>query len=425
MSSRRLGGIFVALAAALALPPAAAAQPPSPPVTETVAEVRVHGNHSIPDAEMLALVGVALGEVVTPNLIETVTERLEASGRFATVEVRKRYRSLTATDRVALVIVVREEPAASVRNDLLRALTRLAGQPMFLPVLDYEEGYGLTYGARFSLLDVAGEGSRMSVPATWGGERGVGIELEAPLPGRVVDRLLAGGSRTRRQHPALGLVDDRTRVRVGADRRFSSGVRFHAALTRDEVRFGSGVDRLMRTEVGVDYRPAAATSFPRNTAALAASVERIAVDGGAGPVLRPRLDAQAFVGVTGQSVVAARLLYEGASGPLPLFEQPLLGGGATLRGWPVGTRMGDRLLAGSLELRVPVTSPLSVGSAGLRFFYDRAAVWNAGQSLRGAEFLDGAGVGVFFAPQFFQVHVDVAHDLVGSVRVHVGAGIQF
>ena len=220
-------------------------------------------------------------------------------------------------------------------------------------------------------------------------------------------------------------MDDRARVRVGADRRLSSGVRFYAELTRDEVRFGGGVDRLTRTEAGVDYRPAAATSFPRNTAALAASVERIAVDGRAGPVLRPRLDVRAFVGVTGRSVVAARLLYEGASGPLPLYEQPLLGGGATLRGWPVGARMGDRLLAGSLELRVPVTSPLSVGSAGLRFFYDRAAVWNAGQSLRGAEFLDGAGVGVFLAPQFFQVHVDVAHDLVGSVRVHVGAGIQF
>ena len=414
-----VAGWFLSVGAAAQAPPAAAV------AAETVVEVRVHGNHSIPDDELLALVGVALGDAVTPNLIETVTERLEASGRFATVEVRKRYRSLTVTDRVALVIVVREAPAASVRNGALRALTRLARQTMFLPVLRYEEGYGLTYGARLSLLDIAGEGSRLSVPATWGGERGVEMELDVPLPGPVVDRLHASGSRGRRRHPALGLVDDRTRVRVGAGRAFANGLRLHAAVTRDDVRFGGGGDRLTRAEAGVAYRSAPASAFPRNEAVVAASVERLAIAGRAAPVMRPRLDAQAFVGVTGQSVVAARLLYEGASGPLPLYEQPLLGGAATLRGWPVGARMGDRLLAGSLEWRLPVTSPLSAGNAGLRFFYDRAAVWNAGHPLSGAEFLDGAGVGLFLGVPFGQVHVDVAHDLVGSVRVHAGAGIRF
>lgn len=418
---------FVAAVAGWFLPVGAAAQaPPSAAVAaETVVEVRVHGNHSIPDDELLALVGVALGDAVTPDLIETITERLEASGRFATVEVRKRYRSLTATDRVALVIVVREAQAASVRNGALRALTRLARQTMFLPVLRYEEGYGLTYGARLSLLDIAGEGSRLSIPATWGGERGVEMELDVPLPGPVVDRLHASGSRGRRRHPALGLVDDRTRVRVGADRAFANGLRLHAAVTRDDVRFGGGGNRLTRAEAGVAYRSASASAFPRNEAVVAASVERLAIAGRAAPVMRPRLDAQAFVGVMGQSVVAARLLYEGASGPLPLYEQPLLGGAATLRGWPVGARMGDRLLAGSLEWRLPVTSPLSAGNAGLRFFYDRAAVWNAGHPLSGAEFLDGAGVGLFLGVPFGQVHVDVAHDLVGSVRVHAGAGIRF
>lgn len=428
MSPRRLA-FFVAAVAGLFLPVAAAAQSPTAAAAaaaaETVVEVRVHGNHSIPDDELLALVGVALGDVVTPDLIEVVAERLEASGRFATVEVRKRYRSLTATDRVALVIVVREAPAASVRNGALRALTRLARQTMFLPVLRYEEGYGLTYGARLSLLDIAGEGSRLSVPATWGGERGVEMELDVPLPGPVVDRLLANGSRGRRRHPALGLVDDRTRVRIGTDRAFANGLRLHASLTRDEVRFGGGVDRLTRTEAGVAYRSAPASVFPRNEVVIAATVERLAIAGRATPVMRPRLDTQAFVGVMGQSVVAARLLYEGASGPLPLYEQPLLGGAATLRGWPVGARMGDRLLAGSLEWRLPVTSPLSAGHAGLRFFYDRAAVWNAGHPLSGAEFLDGAGVGLFLGVPFGQVHVDVAHDLVGSVRVHAGAGIRF
>ena len=424
MSSRSLACLF-ATAAGLILPAVAAAQTAPSPAAETVVDLRVHGNHSTPDTEVLALAGVALGDVVTPDLIDAVTDRLEASGRFATVEVRKRYRSLTATDRVALVIVVRERPAASVRNRVLRALTRLARQTMFLPVMRYEEGYGLTYGARFSLLDVAGERSRLSVPATWGGERRAAIELDAPLPGPIVDRLVASGSRGRRRHPALGLVDDRTGVRVGVDRSLPRGFRLHAALARDEVRFGGAVDRLTRTEAGVAYRSAVASGFPRNEAAVAASFERIASAGRGTSIVRPRLDAKAFVGVTGQSVVAARLLYEGASGRLPLYEQPLLGGGATVRGWPVGARMGDQLLAASLEWRLPMPSPLSSGSAGLRSFYDRATVWDAGRPMRGAEFLDGAGVGLFLAAPLFQVHVDVAHDLVGSVRVHAGAGVRF
>ena len=424
MSSRGLSLLIVAVAA-LTFPAVAAAQRSAPAAPETVDDLRVHGNHSIPDDEVLALAGVARGDAVTPALIESVTARLQSSGYFETVEVRKRYRSLTATDRVALVIVVRERPAASVRNAGLRSVARLLRQTLFLPVLGYEEGYGLTYGARFALLDVAGAGSRVSVPATWGADRRVAVELEAPLPGRIVDRLLVGASRGRRTHPALGLTDDRTGVRIGIDRNLSRGFRMHATVAREEIRFGSAVERLTRAEAALVYRSAVASSFPRDEVAFTASVERIGLDGAAAPIVRPRIDAQVFVGVVGQSVVAARLQYAGASRGLPLYEQPLLGGGATLRGWPAGVRMGDRLIATSLEWRLPVTSPLSAGNAGLRFFHDRATVWNVGDRLRDATFLDGAGVGLFVTAPLFELHVDVAHDLHGSVRVHAGAGTRF
>ena len=423
MSLRGLSLLVVAVAA-MTLPAVATAQRSVPAGPETVVDLRVHGNHSIPDDEVLALAGVALGDVVTPELVETVTDRLQASGYFETVEVRKRYRTLTATDRVALVIVVRERPATSIRNAALRSVVGLLRQTLFLPMVRYDEGYGLTYGARFALVDIAGAGSRVSVPATWGADRQVAFELEAPLPGRIVDRLLVGASRGRRRHPALGLTDDRTGVRVGVDRNLPQGFRMHATVAREEVRFASAVERLTRAEAAVTYN-SAVTSFPRDEVALTASVERIALDGDAAPIVRPRIDAQVFVGVIGQSVVAARFRYEGASRGLPLYEQPLLGGGATLRGWPVGVRMGDRLLATSLEWRLPVTSPLSAGNAGLRFFYDRATVWNVGSRLRDATFLDGAGVGLFVTAPLFEVHVDVAHDLRGSVRLHAGVGTRF
>ena len=424
MSSRGLS-FLVAAAAGLILPASAVAQTAPSPATETVVDLRVHGNHSIPDAEVLALAGVALDDVVTPDLIATVTNRLMESGRFATVDVRKRYRALTAIDRVALVIVVRERAGASIRNRVLRTAVRVLRQSMVLPLLRYEEGYGASYGAQISLLDVAGRGSRLSVPATWGGDRRAAVELDLPLPGRVVDRLTVTGSRGRRRHPALGLADDRTTVRVGVRRLLPRGFRLHAGAARDDVRFGGGRDRLTRMAAGVAYGSPAITSVARDEAAVEASVERIAIDGRAAPIVRSRIDARAYIGAVGQSVVAARLQYAGASARLPPYEQPLLGGGATLRGWPVGARMGDRLLAASIELRLPMTSPIVTGDAGVRLFYDRAAVWDAGARVGDADFLNGAGVGLFLAAPMVELHLDVAHDLIGAVRVHAGAGVRF
>ena len=87
-------------------------------------------------------------------------------------------------------------------------------------------------------------------------------------------------------------------------------------------------------------------------------------------------------GLLERSGVAGRLWFEGASALLPPWERALLGGspaaGGTLRGWPVGAAAGDRLAAASIELRLPLTSLLSEGRIGVRFFYDTAAVllWN-------------------------------------------------
>lgn len=109
----------------------------------------------------------------------------------------------------------------------------------------------------------------------------------------------------------------------------------------------------------------------------------------------------------------------------------MLGGspaaGGTLRGWPAGVAVGDRIAAASMELRLPITSVLSEGRVGLRFFYDTAAVYDAGRPMRAARFREGAGAGVFFLPPRFgfPMSIDVAGDLAGGVRVHATAGFGF
>lgn len=422
----RMPGAFLAAVVALAPMPAPFApglfaQAPPP---ETVVDLRIHGNHTMPDAEVLALADVAVGDVVDDVAVDAITERLEASGRFQEVEVRKRYRSLTATDRIALIIVVRERPRASIRNPVVRSLARLAGQSMWLPVLHYDEGYGISYGARFSLVDVLGEGSRVSVPATWGGDKRVTMEVERPLS-RGTDRVRAGGSHGRRTHPYFGVEDRRTRAWVGFDRELANGLRASAEAAWEEVGFVGPADRLTRLTVGLDYDGVSAGAFPRDDVRLRAAVERMGIAGRSGAVIRPRIDAQAFKGVGGQAVLAARLLFEGASAALPPYEKALLGGGGNLRGWRVGARAGDRLAAASIELRLPRGSPISMGNAGVRFFYDTAAAYDAGRSLSDQRFLKGAGAGVFLTVPFGSLHLDAGHDFRGSVRIHGGAGLGF
>ena len=78
-----------------------------------VGEVRVHGNHTTPDADVLAIVGDVVGQPATDALIADITARLKKSGRFDGVDVRKRYRSIDNPDDILLMIVIDEVPGVS------------------------------------------------------------------------------------------------------------------------------------------------------------------------------------------------------------------------------------------------------------------------------------------------------------------------
>ena len=396
------------LGAVLSLSPAAYVAA----MMETIVEIRIHGNHSVPNDEIIELAAVAVGDVVGAELLDAVDRRLTGSGHFETVDVHKRYRSLTATDQIALVIVVRERPRA-----------RFAGRLMFLPILRYEEGYGFSYGTRFSLVDVPGAGGRFSVPVTWGGDRRTALEVEKPLGDGSHGRLRGGGSSGRRMHPHFEIEDRRSRVWGGLNHHLVFGVRVDVEAALEEVVFAERAHRLRRMVVGVEY-DSLSSNFPRDDVKLRAAVERLSGDGHPASVFRPHVDVQAFKGVGGQVVLAARVLYEGASAPLQPYEQSLLGGVGTLRGWKFGTRVGDRLLATSVELRVPLNSPFAAGKTGFRLFYDTGAVWNVG-AVRGS-LLEGVGVGAFLSiPILGTVQFDFGHDLRGGVVVHSTAGFGF
>ena len=105
---------IAALAAALALAEAAAAQPaPTAPGVAPIAEILVHGNHSTPDAEVIAVSGLAVGQASGESELDAARERLRASGRFQSTEVRRRARSIADPDDVLVLILVEELPGTS------------------------------------------------------------------------------------------------------------------------------------------------------------------------------------------------------------------------------------------------------------------------------------------------------------------------
>jgi hemolysin activation/secretion protein len=103
----------------------------------------------------------------------------------------------------------------------------------------------------------------------------------------------------------------------------------------------------------------------------------------------------------------------------------MLGGLDNLRGFRAGTAIGDTLVATSAELRVPITSPLSIGKMGLMAFVDSGTVYNKGGRLADQTFKHGVGGGIWFSAAFVRLNIAVAHGIGASTRVHVGGSLSF
>jgi outer membrane protein assembly factor BamA len=418
------------LALMLALSGLTTAQP-----AEIVESIVVHGNHTTPTDDVLALAGTVAGQPATATLLDEVRERIERSGRFAGVEVRKRYLSIDDPTRVLIVIVV-DEHAGVAEDDLMPGpMTRFKASGMWLPVLQYQEGYGFTYGARFSFMDRLGPRSRISVPLTWGGERQAQVELERTWDGPIA-RVAGGGGLFRRENPFYEIGDfrkttwarvetaPRTWFRAGAGGRFS------------QVSFGDLDEPLSFVNADAVLDTRRDPALPRNAVYALVGVERLGFDSAALGVAgvapeslsarRVTLDGRAYVGVFRQIVLAVRGQSISSSDPLPPFEKAILGGIPSLRGWDVGSAAGDNLAAASAELLMPLTSPLQqFARLGVKLFGDLGATYDAGQKMGDQVFRWGYGGGVFLNATVFSFGVDLGwREGRGTPNAHVQLGVR-
>ena len=412
-----LAGVLVAGLAVVA--PRAAAQQAT---RETIAEIRIHGNVTIQDDEVVRLAGIAVGAPLDPGALDAITQRLRASGRFDEVDVRKRYRTL-AMDEVALVLLVHERPGVTPDGRRPSTIRRVTSRLMFLPILRYDDGYGWTYGGRTSAVDLLGLAERLSVPLSWAGTRRAALEAERTFKRAPLTRVVGSFGISQRENPFYDVDDRRTEVNGRVERRLLRAITLGADAGRTAITFAGVADGFWTSGADARLDTRGDPAFPSDAVWLGARWSRLALS--TGGIDRYTLDGRGYKRLYRQAVVAAHAQYDTARAPLPPYEQWLLGGDS-LRGIRAGSFAGDTRFFGSLELRVPFSSPLSTGRVGFTVFMDAGVAARFGDRLGDAPVHRGAGAGLFVVAPLVRLNLDVARSIDGhGTRLHFGTGFSF
>ena len=103
----------------------------------------------------------------------------------------------------------------------------------------------------------------------------------------------------------------------------------------------------------------------------------------------------------------------------------MLGGDSNLRGFEAGAFAGDVLVAGSVELRVPLSAALASGKVGVSVFLDAGTAYDTGQVFRDQTLHTGAGASVWLCATVFRMGLTIAHGRRAGTRVTFGAGLSF
>ena len=391
-----------------------------------VGEVRVHGNHTTPDDKVMAIVGDVVGRPATDALVAEVADKLEKSGQFDSVDVRKRFRSIDNPDDILLMIVVDEFPGIDPIDGYQppSPVKRFWSSGMFLPILHSEDGYGFTYGARLSFVDRFGPRSRVSIPLSWGGERQARLQAERSFRSGPIERVFAEAGIGRRDNPHYEIGDTRTSFSARAESAVQRWLRVGGGGGIDEVSFGDLTDTIKRFGADVTLDTRVDPAFPRNAVHATFGIERLDLD--ATSANRRTVDVRGYLGLFRGTVLALRGVSVTSTAALPPYEHNLLGGAANLRGYDAGFEANDNLAAASAELRIPLTSPLSIGRFGVKAFIDFGTAYPFGEKLEDqAGFNRGIGGGAYLHLTIVNVSLDVARSREGDTRFHFSLGVTF
>jgi outer membrane translocation and assembly module TamA len=335
-----------------------------------------------------------------------------------------------------LILLVQEQPRAEEMRRVpvvLRPFVRAHDKMQFLPIINYADGYGFTYGLLTSFANALGSNSRVAVPLTLGADKRAQLEAEKSFDGGVITRLSGGASVSVRENPFYRIDDGRRRAWGRAERTLVGALKVGGEVGLTQANFEPMHDTFATYGADVTFDTRRDPVFPRN--AVFASIGWDAMNfssataarslTGAPTINRTHADARGYVGLIGQAVLSVHARLDTADGPLPAYERWLLGGSSSLRGFRTGAFAGDnRALAGA-EVRVPLSSPLGLAKLGIDLFADTGTVYDHGVRLRDATFHQGTGGGVFLLTPLLQLNLDMAYGFGNGLRVHFTTGFQF
>jgi len=395
---------------------------------EVVSDVRVHGNQIVPDDEVLKIAGVTIGAPYSDALLAEVTKRLKDSGKFESIDVLKRFASIEDASRIVVVIIVNEGPVRIVMpsdpggTPVVKKRTFVSNL-MFVPVLEGQDGYGLTYGARIAYPKPIGPNSRISFPFTWGGTKRLAVELDRTFSSGPFSRIEFGTAVQRRQNPAYEETDDRLRGWARAQRVMGP---FRAGGSASWQRVNFGLTRDAFTSVGADLTLDTRENpvLPRNAVLVTTSADRLLFESG-GELTSYRVDANGYIGIGGQHVLVLHFLTEVADQAEPLYLRSILGGFSTVRGFETGFLTGDKMAAGSIEWRIPVRSPMRFGKIGVTAFFDAGTAYDHGQAFSDQPIYKGVGGSAWISVASFRLSMAVGYGFGSGTHVHFSGGIGF
>ncbi len=392
---------------------------------EVVTQILPHGNQDISDDEVVSIAGIPLGATVSETLLADATRRLEASGKFQSVDVVKRYASIDDPSRVAIVIIVSEGPLMPPTTDAVPQVRRrrAVGRILFSPVLELSDTRRFSFGGRLTVPGFLGRRTQLSVPMTGGEVRHLGLEVDRTLTRGPFTEVGVTLARQRWRNPAFDEHDHRRLLRARGQRTMGP-VRAGVAAGWQQVSFAD-IETSFRTisgDITVDTRLTPA--LPQNAVFVQSSIERVMFRSGPA-ITRMRTDARGFVGLVGDQTLVLRGIWEATTGPIPPYLRSLLGGDHTLRGYRPGFRTGDGLLAASIEWRIPLATRLPFGRLGVGAFSDWGLVWDHGQSVASAPVFSGIGGTLWLATSPLRMNLAVAHGRRAGLRVHASGGIGF
>ncbi|HEX6463852.1 MAG TPA: hypothetical protein VFZ98_05345, partial [Vicinamibacterales bacterium] len=290
---------------------------------------------------------------------------------------------------------------------------------------------GWTYGGRTTIVNVAGKGTHFSVPLTWGADKHAAIEADRTFNSGPFTRATGTFGILQQENPFYNVEDQRVTGKGRLERRLFDRVILGGEVGRSRVEFGTIRDQIWTTTADATLDTRRDPKYPSDAVLTGVSWTRLYGVGATSfsangkTVDKVTYDARGFKRLFRQNVLAVRVLYDTASGPLPRYEQPLLEG-YFVRSATAGQFAGDKRLVWSGEVRVPISSPLDTGKLGLNVFYDGGTIAPYGQSVTKQKPQSGGGAGVWLIFTVIQLNLDIAHSFNGTgTRVHFGTGFSF